>query len=167
METRDNTRDELFGDIDGTKPYQITSTHIRKSNKKRANIFHIIIAVVLCVVAAVLLTSLLKNIVKKYPYNGDYEMTKVSYNGIIAEVEQLEKMSGMNVSASLKIEGEKAFLDIDFNGDRESGWSEVTFDGAAVTFVDDNGTVYATYDEENKTITMKTTGADLIFEKVK
>lgn len=138
----------------------------RKSHKKKARVLPIILAVLLCAVAVVVLTSLVKKSVKNSPYNGDYEMTKMTYNGIIADVEQLENMSGMNVSASIKVEGKKAFLDMDYNGEKESGWAEVTFDGTAVTFVDDNGTVYATYDEERKTITMKTEGADLIFEKV-
>lgn len=138
-----------------------------KSHKKKVRVLPIILAVLLCAVAVVVLASLVKKGAKNSPYNGYYEMTKMTYNGIVAEVEQLENMSGMNVSASIEIEGKKAFLDMDYNGERDSGWAEVTFDGTAVTFVDDSGTVYATYDEESKTITMKTEGADLIFEKVK
>ncbi len=123
-----------------------------------------IVAAIVAIVAIVLVAGKLLGGSGGGKYNGTYKLTECTSMGMTFTVEEMEQMSGQSFQMSIIVKGSKCTLDAKSMGyDKAS--CKIKFDGEDVTLIDGDETLYGTYDAEAETITITSSGVDMIFTK--
>ncbi len=121
-----------------------------------------IIGIVAAIVAIVAIVLVAGNLLGGGKYDGKYKLTECSSMGMTFTVEEMEQMSGQSFDMTIIIKGSKCTLDAKAMGyDKAS--CKIKFDGEDVTLIDGDETLYGTYDPEAKTITISSSGVDMVF----
>ncbi len=160
--------DRIFGNINKDEAYIISDTYTNNniSNKKSGIptwVFAGCAVVIALVVGGIFLVSYLK----ERAINGTYEISEVEVLGQKYAVEDLEAAAGMRFYMSLKIDGEKGYLIMDYGNMREEGDVTLEIDGEDITVKGVGGKLTFKYNPSDKTITYDNSGASITFKKIK
>lgn len=121
-----------------------------------------IIGIVAAIVAIVAIVLVAGNLLGGGKYDGKYKLTECSSMGMTFTVEQMEEMSGQSFDMTIIVKGSKCTLDAKAMGyDKAS--CKIKFDGEDVTLIDGDEELYGIYDAEAKTITISSSGVDMVF----
>lgn len=159
--TYQNVSQSLFSGIDLDTPYQTTSIPTAKKSGDSGLIKYLVIGLIIVVLAGFAL-----NYYKKQnKYNGTYVLTAASAMGMTMTVDEMESLIGATMYARMEIKGNRCDLTINYGYINKSGSAKIKFDGNDITITDASETIHGTYDPGEKTISLESEDATLIFEK--
>ena len=165
--TYSNPNDALFGNMGEDTPYKISNTYSSSKPKinSSTNVIIAVALVIICIGCAVFFYK------QTHKYDGKYVLEKFNYGGYVITVEEAEQLyaleygTSIDINASIDVNGKKAYMIVQYYNNDE-GYVEIKIDGNEVVLEDRGEKIYGTYDATNKTITLDTYGADLIFKKI-
>lgn len=165
---RPNVNDALFGNTNMDLPYQVQSASYSSSASsfKKSGGSDIVKFAIIGLIAFFIIGGFAIHQKKIKERNGNYVLVSASNYGLTYSVEELEKISGMNIFASLTIDGSECRVIIDYTYIKTDGVGKIKFNGNKVKITDCSDELTGTYDPNNKTITLETNGAELTFEKI-
>ena len=158
--------DRIFGNIGQDEAYIISDTYINNNNKKSGIVAWIFAG---CAIAIALVIGgiFLVSYLREKAINGTYEITEVEVFGQKYAVEDLEAATGMEFYMSLRIDGEKGYLIMDYGNMKEEGDVTIEIDGKDITVKGVGGKLTFKYNPSDKTITYDNSGASIKFKKIK
>lgn len=158
--------DRIFGNIGEDEAYIISDTYINNNNKKSGIVAWIFAG---CAIAIALVIGgiFLVSYLREKAINGTYEITEVEVFGQKYAVEDLEAATGMEFYMSLRIDGEKGYLIMDYGNMKEEGDVTIEIDGKDITVKGVGGKLTFKYNPSDKTITYDNSGASIKFKKIK
>lgn len=165
---RPSVNDALFGNTNLDTPYQVQSNSYGSSSASyKKNDGSDIVKYAIIALIALVLVGLFLNYQKKIEErNGKYELISASRYGITYSVEELEKLSGMDIYASITIDGKECAMKIDYTYIKMDGTGKIKFRGNKFTISDCSDTLTGDYDPNKKTLSFESSGTDLCFKKV-
>ncbi|MBE5945324.1 MAG: hypothetical protein E7259_00125 [Lachnospiraceae bacterium] len=155
---RNSVNDALFGNIDMDIPYQAQPSKSKGSDVVK---YAILIVVAFFVIGGILMYN--KKIKDR---DGTYELVSVSRYGTTYSIDELERISGMDIFSSITVNGSECEIKIDYTIIKMEDVGEIKFRGDKVTISDCSDTMEGTYDSGSQTISIDSDGAKLNFKKV-
>ena len=162
---RPSVNDALFGNTNMDTPYQIQSSSYSSSPKKSGG-SNIVKIAIIALIAVLAIGGFLSHQKKVKERDGIYVLSSVTKYGVTYSVEELEKMSGMNIFASLTINGGECQVLLDYTYIKTEGTGKIKFTGNKFKITDCSETLNGTYNPNNKTLTLIYPDGELNFEKL-
>ena len=98
-------------------------------------------------------------------FNGTYVLEEIKYQGITMSMDQYEKLGGLPVEGTIKINGKLAHMELSDAGGSFTGKCDVEVDGYDISFKKNGQGIEGTYDPDEKTITFRQDGVGFVFKK--
>lgn len=165
---RPSVNDALFGNTNMDTPYQIQSSSYSSSgsSSKKGGGSNIVKIAIIALIAVFVVGGFLSHQKKVKERNGNYVLVEASNYGLTYSVEELEKMSGMNIFASLTIDGSECRVIIDYTYIKTEGVGKIKFKGNELTITDCSEELTGIYNPDNHTIILDANGVEMTFEKI-
>ena len=165
---RPSVNDALFGNTNMDTPYQIQSGSYSSSSSssKKSEGSNIVKIAIIALIAVFVIGGVLSHHKKVKARNGNYVLVEASNYGLTYSVEELEKISGMNIFASLTIDGSECRVIIDYTYIKTEGVGKIKFKGNELTITDCSEELSGIYNPDNQTIVLDANGVEMTFEKI-
>ena len=161
-----SVNDALFGNVNMDTTYQTSSYNSNDMNSKKNDGSDIVKYVIIAIIAVLVIGAVLSYNRKIKERNGTYELVSVSRYGTTYSVAELEAISGVDIFASITVDGDECDIKIDYTFIRMEDVGKIKFSGKKVTISDCSDTMKGTYDSGSRTISLEADGAELNFQKV-
>lgn len=166
-ESRPNPNDSLFGNIGGDDAYRVPNTYTvddyTPANKRDIpNWVLAAVAVLVLIVAGGIVYGEYK---KNNRYNGVYELVAGESQGQRFDIDELEKLTGINLYARIEIKGKEATLKMDMAYLKREGTTKIKVDGNTITFGEGSDSLTGVFIGDGS-FYFEESGAKLIFEKI-